>query len=309
MTVVLLAACPSPGGGGNTPPEVALAFEQAMVRKSKMLVSTNGGVDQRSTNTLLYKNRPVTTGATYRIIRKSAGLTNEITLAADGTVSFGRAALAKVNADGPLKVTIQAAYQGKTTTYDFMLTDHFSGREVNTATAVYNDTLYIVGGSSGTNLRDVWKSTDAGSTFTKVEVTGSFLHANLDNYRTVVANGTIYVTGGHLGTSSSDQNRVWKSTDGGKFWQELTTGTKFSARASHTTLAVGTDIYVIGSGFGSGGGGNQVWKSSDGDNWAQVTTSASTKFSGRDGHSSVYIPSGTNAGMYVIGGFSRLLKN
>ena len=297
---MLLAACPSPGGGGNTPPEITLAFEQATVRKSKMLVSTNGGAAQRSTNTLLYNNRPVTTGATYRIIRKSAGLTNAITLAADGTVSFAGPALTKVNADGPLTVTIQAAYQGKTATYDSTVTDHFSEREVRMSTAVWNDTLYIVGGSDGTNLRDVWKSTDAGSTFTKVELTGSFLHANLGSYSTAAANGTIYVTGGNLGTPSSDQNRVWRSADGGKAWQELTTGTKFSARAGHTTLAIGTDIYVIG---GYITGADRVWKSSDGDNWAQVTTSASTTFSPRSGHSSVYIPSGTNAGMYVIGGF------
>ena len=283
-------------------------FEFSKVRKSKMLVSTNGNANQTFENPLLSRTifapegNPVTAGAVYSIIDKPAGLTNEITLVADGTVSFGKPALDKVNADGPLTVTIQAAYQGKTAAYDFTVTDHFSEREVYTA--VWNDTLYIVGGTDGnsiTSIRDVWKSTDAGSTFTKVEVTSSFWRDKLAAYSTVAANGTIYVTGGYLvATSSSDQNRVWKSTDGGKTWQELTTGTKFSARADHTTLAIGTDIYVIG---GSGTGGDQVWKSSDGDNWAQVTTSASTKFSGRRGHSSVYIPSGTNAGMYVIGGY------
>ena len=180
LVVFLLFCFTACNGNGEVgklprPPKPALAFEQATVRKSKMLVSTNGGTTQRSTNTLLHKNRPVTAGAVYSIIRKSAGLTNEITLAADGTVSFGQAALTKVNADGPLTITIQAAYQGKTATYDFTVTDHFSERRVSTSTAVYNDTLYIVGGNDGTNLRDVWKSTDAGSTFTKVEVTGSFL--------------------------------------------------------------------------------------------------------------------------------------
>ena len=307
LVVFLLFCFTACGGNGQVsnlaitePPKPALTFEQATVRKSKLLVSTNGGTAQRSTNTLLYKNRPVTTGATYRIISKSAGLTNEITLAADGTVSFAGPALAKVNADGPLKVTIQAAYQGKTATYDFTVTDHFSERQVASSTAVYNDTLYIVGGDDGTNLRDVWKSTDAGSTWAKVEVTGSFLHPNLSSYSTAAANGTIYVTGGNLGTSSSEQKRVWKSADGGKAWQELTTGTKFSARDGHTTLAIGTNIYVIG---GYITGADRVWRSSDGDNWAQVTMSASTTFSARSNHSSVYIPSGANAGMYVIGGF------
>ena len=282
-----------------------LVFESSKVRKSKMLVSTNGNANQtfknplRSRTIFAPEGNPVTAGAVYSIIDTPPGLTNEITLAADGTVSFGKPALDKVNADGPLTVTIQAAYQGKTAAYDFTVTDHFSGRGVYTA--VYNDTLYIVGGSDGSSLRDVWKSTDAGSTFTKVEVTGSFLRNNLVRYSTVAANGTIYVTGGNLvATSSSNQNRVWKSANGGKTWQELTTGAKFSARNGHTTLAIGTDIYVIG---GYITGADRVWKSSDGDNWAQVTMSASTTFSARNGHSSVYIPSGANAGMYVIGGF------
>ena len=282
-------------------------FESSKVRKSKMLVSTNGNTNQtfknplRSRTIFAPEGNPVTAGAVYSIIDKPAGLTNQITVDANnGTVSFGKPALDKVNADGPLKVTIQAAYQGETAAYDFTVTDHFSKREVSGQTAVYNDTLYIVGGEDGTNLRDVWKSTDAGSTWTKVEPTGSFLLNNLASYSTVAANGTIYVTGGNLSTSSSEQNRVWKSTDGGKAWQELTTGTKFSARDGHTTLAIGTDIYVIG---GYITGDDRVWKSSDGDNWAQVTTSASTKFSPRSGHRSVYIPSGTNAGMYVIGGY------
>ena len=282
-------------------------FESSKVRKSKMLVSTNGNTNQtfknplRSRTIFAPEGNPVTAGAVYSIIDKPAGLTNQITVDANnGTVSFGKPALDKVNADGPLTVTIQAAYQGETAAYDFTVTDHFSKREVSGQTAVYNDTLYIVGGEDGTNLRDVWKSTDAGSTWTKVEPTGSFLLNNLASYSTVAANGTIYVTGGNLSTSSSEQNRVWKSTDGGKAWQELTTGTKFSARDGHTTLAIGTDIYVIG---GYITGDDRVWKSSDGDNWAQVTTSASTKFSPRSGHRSVYIPSGTNAGMYVIGGY------
>ena len=280
-------------------------FESSEVRKSKMLVSTNGNTNQtfknplRSRTIFASEGNPVTAGAVYSIIDKPAGLTNEITLAADGTVSFGKPALDKVNAAGPLKVTIQAAYRGKTATYDFIVTDHFSERGVYTA--VWNDTLYIVGGSDGNSLRDVWKSTDAGSTFTKVEVTGSFLRNNLTRYSTAAANGTIYVTGGNLvGTSSSNQNRVWKSVNGGKTWQELTTGTKFSARGGHTTLAIGTNIYVIG---GYITGADRVWRSSDGDNWAQVTMSASTTFSARSNHSSVYIPSGANAGMYVIGGF------
>ena len=57
--------CPPPGGGGDPP--VTLAFDQATVRRSKLLVSTNGNVDQRFTNTPRANGTALSSGVSYRI--------------------------------------------------------------------------------------------------------------------------------------------------------------------------------------------------------------------------------------------------
>ena len=151
------------------PPKVTLTFKEPAVRRSKMLVSTNGNADQTYINTLLHEGTPVTAGASYSITEKPAGLTGQITVnPATGEVTFGEAALTKVNTDGPQTVTVQAAYQGKTASYAFTLTDHFSPRDNHTS-AVLNGDIYVIGGFDGTNrLNDVWKSTDQGVTWVNV---------------------------------------------------------------------------------------------------------------------------------------------
>ena len=113
------------------PPKVTLTFKDPAVRRSKMLVSTNGNADQTYTNTLLHNGTPVTTGATYSITGKPVDLTDQINVnEATGEVTFGKPALDKVNAEGPQTVTVQAAYKGKTTSYTFTVTDHFSPRRM-----------------------------------------------------------------------------------------------------------------------------------------------------------------------------------
>ena len=73
----------------------------------------------------------------------------------------------------------------------------------------------------------------------------------------------------------------------------------FSKRNNHSSVVLGSDIYVIGGSGETGGGSNDVWKSSDGGAaWTQVTTAASTRFSKRRSHSSVVL----NGAIYVIGG-------
>ena len=145
------------------------------MRRSKMLVSTNRNADdtyklQTYTNTLLNNGTPVTAGASYSITGKPAGLTGQITVnSATGEVTFGEAALDKVNADGPQTVTVQAAYQGKTASYTFTLTDHFSPRDNHTSVVLGGD-LYVIGGSASSTwlFNDVWKSTDGGASWVNV---------------------------------------------------------------------------------------------------------------------------------------------
>ena len=130
---------------------MSLTFKDAAVRRSKMLVSTNRNSDgtykpQTYTNTLLNNGTRVTAGASYSITGKPAGLTGQITVnPTTGEVTFGKAAYDKVTADGPQTLTVQAAYQGKTASYTFTLTDHFSKRSGHTSVVMGND-IYVIGG-------------------------------------------------------------------------------------------------------------------------------------------------------------------
>ena len=85
----------------------------------------------------------------------------------------------------------------------------------------------------------------------------------------MVVDSDIYVIGG-FDTSRSDE--VWKTTDGGQTWAEVTaTGAKFSARNGHSSVVVNSDIYVIGGMTTRTTRENDVWKSSyNGVTWVNV---------------------------------------
>ena len=168
MIAVLLVACPSPGGGGpggNPPPEVALAFEQATVRKSKMLVSTNGNASQTYTNnTLSLGTTPVTAGAaSYRISANPGSHTpEEISVNPDtGEVTFTKALYDNMTPSDlsqptgpPAGITIEATYQGQKASYTFTVTDHFRPRR--------NHSSVVLGTDIWTAARtySVWQESD-----------------------------------------------------------------------------------------------------------------------------------------------------
>ena len=101
-----------------------------------MLVITNGNADQKYTAPLLPKGKAVSSGAFYRITEKPDGITNPIIIdRTTGEVSFGRALYDKITPTDinrrpgpPQTPTVQAEYQGKTASYTFTVTDHFSPR-------------------------------------------------------------------------------------------------------------------------------------------------------------------------------------
>ena len=309
VTAVLVTACPPPGGGGNTPPEVTLAFEQATVRKSKLLVSTNGNADQTFTNTLRANGTAPAAGATYRI-SAPAGYSGPITVGADGAVRFGKAAYDKVNTDGPQTVTIEAVYQGKTASYTFTVTDHFSPRHYHSSVVLGND-IYVIGGTTqnavGTlpeiKSNEVWRSSDGGLTWDQVADAAKRFSPARNSHSSVVLGEDIYVI---AGSSTTNQRDVWKSSDRGVSWNRATANAGFSARYLATAGVLNEAIYLMGGFRGTGAYLNDVWRSSDGVTWTEVTNTTAARFPRRLDAASVVLP-GSGAGgadeLYYIGGF------
>ena len=259
-------------------------------------------VPQKYTNPLLFGGKPATGDVSYKIT-KPEPYTGSILLDKNtGTLTFQNT---------PETITVEATYAGKTATYTFTVTDHFSAREYHSLVAIGSD-MYVIGGDDGTkNLNDVWKSSNGGQTWSKVNTgtTGAnTLFSARYAHSSVAIGSDIYVIGGYDETNYF--NDVWKSTNGGQTWTQVATGstganTLFSARQFSSLVAVGSDMYVIGGEDGTQNL-NDVWKSTNGgQTWTQVatgSTGANTLFSARAGHSSVAIGSD----IYVIGGFSGL---
>ena len=279
-----------------------------------MLVSTNGNADQTYTNTLLHNGTPVTTGAAYSITEKPAGLTGQITVnEATGEVTFGAAALAKVNADGPRTVTLQATYQGKTASYTFTVTDHFSPRHYHSSVVMGND-IYVIAGTTQNEdtsttpptpeikSNEVWRSSDGGLTWDQVADAAKRFSPARSAHSSVVLGEDIYVI---AGSSTTNQRDVWKSSDRGVSWSPATTNAAFSARRLTTAGVLNGAIYLMGGFTGTQPYLNDVWRSNDGVTWTEVTNTTATRFARRLGPASVVLP-GSGAGgadeLYYIGG-------
>ena len=289
-----------------------------------MLITTNRNSDgsvknQTFKNPLLSKTlrspggTPVTSGAVYRISAPAA-YSGGISVAADGTVSFGQAALNKVNSGGPQTVTVEAVYKGKTASYTFTLTDHFSPREDHTSVVLGKD-IYVIGGTTSlAPLRissEVWRSSDKGITWDQVaDSTKGFTPARY-NHSSVVLDGNIYIIAGTTSRASFNSNDVLKSADRGVSWTRAaaptTTAARFSARRLADAQVLNGEIYLMG-GFNGTSYLNDVWKSTDGASWTQVTAtpipSPSPRFPARFSFASVMLPGSGGGGdeIFYIGG-------
>ena len=152
----------------------------------------------------------------------------------------------------------------------------FSARRLHQVETVGQD-IYVMGGMSGiTGANDVWKSQDGGNTWQDVSATADpRFFGNSDEiyryYSSVALGSDIYIIGGNQGRGKGISNDVFQSTDGGVTWAEVAaTGPKFAKRSNHSSVLVGSEIYVIGGTIREGTS-NDVWKSKDGGvTWVNV---------------------------------------
>jgi len=118
----------------------------------------------------------------------------------------------------------------------------------------------------------VWKSTD-NVNWTRVtgeeeeigtspnSFTGRAYHA------AVSFKDNLYVMGSKTGKTSAD---VWKSTDDGATWTEVTATAPWGKRSGLQAVVFNEEIYIVGG----GGTGSLIWKSADGIDWTPVAISA-----------------------------------
>jgi hypothetical protein len=177
-------------------------------------------------------------------------------------------------------------------------------RANHSAVSLPNGNIIIMGGFNDlTNppqfYNDVWQSVDYGKTWTQVTANASWsprcYHSSV-----VLPDGSIVIMGGRDNTWNLT-NEVWRSTDGGTNWTQMTVHAGWTARAlaGSAVLADGS-IVVMGGVTGSGFDQylNDVWRSIDsGATWTQLTEHAG--WSQRIPYGAVTHPDGS---LLLVGG-------
>ena len=256
-----------------------LNFKDIAVRKSKMLFSTNGSTAQTFTITPRLGTTPLTSGVTYAVT-EPAGYTGPITLdSATGAVSFGREVYDKVTRSRtPERVTVQATHQGKTASYTFTVTDHFSPRRGHTSVVAGGD-IYVIGGNTQSGPdNEVWRSPDGGATWDRLAPSApTERFSPRYSHSSAVLGNTIYVIGGGTNAAATVTDVVWRSEDGADWTQSPAADAaadRLAARFEHRSVVLGNEMYVINGSVITTAAGvsntRDVRRSRDGTTWTNV---------------------------------------
>jgi hypothetical protein len=120
----------------------------------------------------------------------------------------------------------------------------------------------------------------------------------------LISDGSIVMMGGYM-EEVTNYNDVWRSTNNGVTWTQQTASAGWTARLSHTSVAMTDGSIVLMGGKTSFPPAalavvNDVWRSTDnGATWTQQTASAG--WTARYGHTSVVLPDGS---IVLMGGYS-----
>ncbi len=180
-------------------------------------------------------------------------------------------------------------------------TPGWSERFGHTSVALPDSSIVLMGGNGYTN--DVWRSMDYGATWTEVNSSagwpGRGYHSSI-----VLADGSILLMGGNSISPNLGKNDVWRSTDNGSTWMQMTANAGWTARFGHSSVVM-PDGSIVLMGGSNGTYYHDVWRSTDnGTTWTQMTASAG--WSARCHHSSVVMPDGS---IILMGGYDGTIYN
>jgi hypothetical protein len=123
---------------------------------------------------------------------------------------------------------------------------------------------FNVSGGKNNWMNDVWRSTDDGATWT--EMTAHAVWSARDGFSSVaMPDGSIVLIGGGNDTLSGLMNDVWRSTDDGATWTEMTAHAGWTPREFFSSVVAPDGSIIVSGGTLPGGyiQFNDVWRSTD----------------------------------------------
>jgi len=150
----------------------------------------------------------------------------------------------------------------------------WAARYKHTSVALSNGSIVLMGGQKdgGLLLNDVWRSTDAGATWTQVNANAGW-EARYSHASAALSNGSIVLMGGT--GASGPLNDVWRLADNETTWTQVNASAGWTARSGHSSLTMPDGSIVLAGGSAGSGFRNDVWRSTDaGATWVEVNASA-----------------------------------
>ena len=177
----------------------------------------------------------------------------------------------------------------------------WSPRSSQTSVTMPDGGIVLMGGAEiDYNIKnDVWRSTDKGATWTQVNASAGW-SKRWGHSSVVMPDGSLVLMGGieYYNSVESYKNDVWRSTDNGATWTQITASAGWSGRVHHSSVAMPDGSIVLMGGDEGGNKKNDVWRSTDnGATWTKMTESAG--WTARSEHSSVAMLDGS---IVLIGG-------
>ena len=178
-------------------------------------------------------------------------------------------------------------------------------RRSHSSVVMPDGSIVLMGGWDGSSyMNDVCRSTDNGATWTQVTASAGWSE-RAHHSSVVMPDGSIVLIGGYIGIDNF-KNDVWRSTDNGATWTQMTASAGWTARCAHSSVVLPDGGIVLMGGMDNVNSykNNDVWRSTDnGATWMQMTASAG--WSGRHAHSSVVMPDGSIVLMGGSGGVNQ----
>lgn len=172
----------------------------------------------------------------------------------------------------------------------------WTARSGHTSVPLQDWTIVLIGGYTGSQNNDVWRSTDEGVNW--VDISGAPWSKRFAHSSVALPGGNIILMAGDDGTRKND---VWLSSNQGETWTLVTAEAEWESRKYHTSVALpdGSIVLMGGqNGYYATDWDNDVWRSSDqGNTWTLMTKDAA--WSERGSHTSVVL---TDGSILVLGG-------